>query len=488
MKLTRCLQSPAIVLLILPVLVFLGCEGDEGPAGPPGPQGPPGDTFEFSYIGGRGEECIHCHSGNVANVLLTGHNEAYDGLDEEDKDDPYCLQCHTTGWDSEVEFGDTEIDEYGPNPDGYDDYFGVDSEEADERREALEGVQCEACHGPAGPDFNIHEPAVSFATRFENGESLSLCDPCHETQLEEWVESGHGHGEEGQLDIMEFQTEHFIDNEHCARCHYSEGFIFANDPAFADYELPADHLYSFIGCVTCHDPHEGETGQGNIYQLRTVGDVEVVYHPGLEPGDPGVPVYTDYGTSQICASCHHGRRDADHVAGQIESGYAHFGPHSSPQMDMFIGAGCYEIDGYEYDGDGVHESLLEGRDGCVECHMVRETFLHGETVMHSFHTFSPTPENCTDTGCHGDLPDFDYNDVQTDIGGLLDDIAELFGYTDAADFYENWDSEADGVEPWEREVAYAFFFVYNDGSMGVHNPEYAFSLLENAIDYYNSQP
>ncbi|NIO64794.1 MAG: hypothetical protein GTO28_04525 [Gammaproteobacteria bacterium] len=41
---------------------------------------------------------------------------------------------------------------------------------------------------------------------------------------------------------------------------------------------------------------------------------------------------------------------------------------------------------------------------------------------------------------------------------------------------------------WQREVAYAAIFVINDGSLGVHNPEYANSLLDNAIAYANTFP
>jgi hypothetical protein len=40
----------------------------------------------------------------------------------------------------------------------------------------------------------------------------------------------------------------------------------------------------------------------------------------------------------------------------------------------------------------------------------------------------------------------------------------------------NWTRE-------EREAGYAYFFVTNDASKGVHNSRYARSLLENAINY-----
>ena len=35
-------------------------------------------------------------------------------------------------------------------------------------------------------------------------------------------------------------------------------------------------------------------------------------------------------------------------------------------------------------------------------------------------------------------------------------------------------------------LAYAAFFIYDDGSLGIHNPAYANSLLDNAIAYADS--
>lgn len=461
-----------VILLLAAAPLLFGCEGDDGAAGL---QGPPGmGYYEYTYIGNAGGECIHCHAEVVGSVAVTGHAAAYDDLAADSRENPYCLQCHTTGWDSEVEYGGGIV-AAGPNPDGYDDFFGQDGETAAERREALEGVQCESCHGPMGQYINQHVPEISFATRYEDGESLSLCSPCHEGQLEEWVESGHGNV--ADADILAFNDEHYVGNASCAPCHYSEGFIMANDPALADLTFPSDYLYSFIGCVTCHDPHVGPAGEGNEAQLRNVGAVEVEFHPGFEDGDAELPRMEGYGAAQTCAQCHHARRDTDNVLGQIADGYAHFGPHGSPQMDMFLGAGSYEIEGYAYDGEFGHQNIT---NACVKCHMVREVEMHGELQDHAFHNFEPNAGNCEP--CHT-VTDFDVNGVQTRIMGLMDDLAVAMGYADAADMEANFDSQAAGVESWEREAAYAFFFVLNDGSYGVHNTDYAEDLLNNAIDY-----
>jgi len=169
------------------------------------------------------------------------------------------------------------------------------------------------------------------------------------------------------------------------------------------------------------------------------------------------------------------------VLGQITDGYGHFGPHGSPQTDMFLGIGSYEILDYEYvraGPAGGHKSIVT--DGCVVCHMAFSEDAGGHIV----HNFMPSVENCQ--GCHPSATDFDINGVQTTIQGKMDEFAQLLGYFDADDLAENIDDEFTGNETWpewQREAAYGFIFVYNSGDRGVHNSAYANSLLDAAIDY-----
>jgi hypothetical protein len=479
-------------------LALVGCTGDTGPQGATGDTGPqgeqgekgdPGDPvasfIEFSYQGGNGEACNHCHASTVGMVLTTNHTNAFLDLGDS-QTNLYCLQCHTTGFNCDVNFGDTEIDPancWEPD-DGYSGYIGDETAEGAERRLTLEGVQCESCHGAMGPNFNAHIPDVSFATHDDpdTGESLSLCYDCHHGQIEEWMLSGHANAAGG--DIIAFNDEHYATSGSCQPCHTSEGFIEVYDPVWPSGLITDDEV-SFVGCPTCHDPHVGDIGGGNEAQLREEGPVELNYTFPWDPGDPEAPTMEGYGTGQLCANCHKGRRDNDHVQGQIENGYGHFGPHHSNQADMFIGAGSYEIPGYEYDRGSPHKTAVQ--TACVECHMVREVELHGELQDHSFHTFAPNVENCLP--CHT-LPegDFDYKGVQTEIHGKLDQVAVLMGYAD-------WDTlvltlNADNLL-WtveERQAVYGAVFVYNSHDFGVHNSNYARSLLDNAIHYLESLP
>ena len=486
MKLRHVLGMFGILALSL-----VGCDGDQGPSGPPGPQGPegpegpPGASFsEFSYQGNFGEACQHCHSSTVEGVLTTNHTNAYLDLGAE-QDNLYCLQCHTTGFNCTVTLGDTDLDPANCEEpsDGYSGYIGDDTELGAERRLALEGVQCEACHGPMGPDFNAHRPEVSFSTHDDpaTGESTSLCYKCHSFQVEEWKTSGHANAADGDLEALQRWA-----RGSCNGCHSSEGFIERFDSRYPSGSISGDGI-SFIGCPTCHDPHAGEMGGGNEAQLRTTEPSEVNYTYPWEPGDEEAARMEGYGPGQTCAQCHKARRNTDNVLGQIANGYGHFGPHGSPQMDMFIGAGSYEIPGFEYDRDHAHENVIT--DGCVRCHMRFETEAAPGGAApegHTVHDFMPDVENCQ--ACHEGITDFDVNGQQTSVAARLDQIGVLMGYADWAALEEALDDDNPGWTVAQREAVYGAVFVSSSGDLGVHNPSYANSLLDNAIAYLEAQP
>ena len=382
-------------------LFFMGCEGPEGQKGEQGEAGPQGPGVpEYTYLGDDANTCNHCHGENVSMWMGTGHHEAYDALAAiGQNEDPYCLQCHTTGWDSEVTYeGDEPIITPGPDLYGFDDYWPPETAEDSMRIEALKNVQCESCHGSMGPTIYDHSPTLNWTTRLISGEESSMCAKCHE-QVEEWHESGHGSVlETHDMTIEEFNEEWNAFSS-CWECHTAEGFASLYDGYWAAEGRPEEaHL---IGCQTCHDPHDAT----NDHQLRSLDDYSVNYN--LEYA----ATFSGYETAQICVQCHHARRDNENVLGQIEEGYEHFGPHPSPQMDMYLGSGSYEIEGYDYDRLHAHQNIEEA---CVTCHM--EMRDHDDPLgWKGGHDFEASAATCTETaGCHtATMPDFDYSGVVT---------------------------------------------------------------------------
>jgi hypothetical protein len=79
-------------------------------------------------------QCMSCHVGYALDQQLAGHTQAWTILDEQNRTNPECLKCHTTG--------------YGIPTGTHDPY----------RDTHLSGVTCEACHGP-GSDHVRQEMA-----------------------------------------------------------------------------------------------------------------------------------------------------------------------------------------------------------------------------------------------------------------------------------------------------------------------------------------
>ncbi len=409
---------------------------------------------DYTYVGANAVSCAGCHEETVESWATSGHANAMNAFVEnpDNADNPYCLQCHTTGWDTPISYGQTEFDPTGPDNSGYDDFYADDSAEGAARRAALGGVQCEACHGNMGPGIYDHNPEVFFATGLdENGDRIGSCAGCHSGQTEEWELTGHA-----------TMGQHTYGS--CQPCHSSEGFIEMYD---ADWAGAGLSYVSPIGCVTCHDPHVTSNDETNPAQLREAAlvDFSVVYDP---EGDG--PTYSGMGNSQLCVQCHHARRDNDNVQGQIDNGYAHFGPHYSNQMDMYLGGGSYEIAGYEYDREWTHQ----GAFSCVDCHF---TIVEEHDRDHQIHDLQVDVESCD--ACHSGMG-FTLEDIHAEIEALSEELLLAIG--------EPADSLGLArLSPAQRMAGYAYAFVHEDASHGVHNPSYARSLLQNAIDFISAE-
>jgi len=102
-----------------------------------------------NYVGN--EKCAPCHSDNHKSWQDTRHAKAIDSLKKTGQEGlAACVKCHVTGYEKDGGFLDYEI-----TPE-------------------MAGVQCEACHGPAGK--HITNPMGEKPVRTP-GEAL--CRECH---------------------------------------------------------------------------------------------------------------------------------------------------------------------------------------------------------------------------------------------------------------------------------------------------------------------
>jgi hypothetical protein len=94
--------------------------------------------------------CLSCHTGDHAQWAQSKHSHAWEALEQKQFHvDPYCMQCHTTG------FG---------LPGGF---------ESRTRSASLVGVGCESCHGPSLA--HVQKPTVRTAFA-----AADQCVRCHD--------------------------------------------------------------------------------------------------------------------------------------------------------------------------------------------------------------------------------------------------------------------------------------------------------------------
>lgn len=115
----------------------------------------------FRYMGVKW--CTGCHSRESPNPRLrvfhswetSAHAKAWEVLPEEDRANPACLKCHSTGYGLPWRTGTADAD--------------------------LRGVQCEACHGPGSHYYtwNVMKNRPLALTRGLVLPTREVCAKCH---------------------------------------------------------------------------------------------------------------------------------------------------------------------------------------------------------------------------------------------------------------------------------------------------------------------
>ncbi|PWB71130.1 hypothetical protein C3F09_08235 [candidate division GN15 bacterium] len=293
-----------------------------------------------------------------------------------------------------------------------------------------------------------------------------VCMECHgDSDLKlvaaqaQWERSKHGEGELTFLDV------NFGEGPTCEGCHTAEGYL----SRITGTQFDSSH-YSPIGCFTCHAPHTNGTLALRVNSAVTLGN----------------GVSFDRGAADLCVSCHHSRRNVNtYVADSVKLS-THYGPHYSVQGDMLIGTGGYEYAGYTYE-NSPHQHVAA--DGCIDCHMSPSVgvFLGGHTWNMVATIEGEEAENlvgCNVQTCHnGERTAFDQDNVQTDLGALLDSLGQaLF---DAGIVDGTYTPVGDLIVKSRDTVGalYNFAFVADDRSEGIHNTAYAMGLLRSSLNF-----
>jgi hypothetical protein len=334
-----------------------------------------------------------------------------------------------------------------------------------------------ACEGPEGPQgptgpagpTGAAGPAGPQGPAGQDGQDANqTCTECHVADLTLWVkqqqliESAHGPGQ------------YVRDSGECAVCHTHQGFLERLETGEWAYSAGSVDDVAAMNCRTCHMIHETYTAAD--YTRRS--SVPVAFRLSETTGMGEAVV--DFGNdANLCASCHQSRIRSGQMpelgGGDVTITSTHWGPHGSPQGNMFAGTGFY--DWGSNGGMHAHATNPNSR-GCPTCHMAEGSQTSGG------HTFNMGSNTTGCNVCHNNVDDFDLFSGQTNTQALLDELGALLEtagimHYDAVDM--EWHPVLGTYSADLAAAAWNFQGVMNDGSLGVHNPPYVRAMLEGAI-------
>ena len=204
-------------------------------------------------------------------------------------------------------------------------------------------------------------------------------------------------------------------------------------------------------CRTCHQVHTSYTEAD--WALETTAPVPLFAFENIT---------FNGGKGNLCANCHQPRRTiaAADPNDNIAVTSTHWGPHHGPQSAMLLGlGGAGDVAGRP----SFHSKMIA--DTCVTCHI-------GPDMVH---TFEAITSGCAE--CHGE--DFDIDSKQAEVEALIVELGELL---EAKDLYHDGHPVVGVYPAAEAQALWNYIFIsVEDGSLGVHNPDYTRSLLEASI-------
>jgi hypothetical protein len=317
--------------------------------------------------------------------------------------------------------------------------------------------------GPAGPQ-GAQGPKGEDGINGTDG--TAGCITCHdnselvEAKILQWGNSKHAIGGT------------FFENA-TTPCHTSQGF---KEVLVTGAHVTAEEVQnpSNINCYTCHKIHDTYTD--GDWTLRKTDPVTFWWN-GEEH---------DFGMANLCAQCHQSRPqatfpDVNDPEGIFTVTSTRFGPHHGPQSELLTGTGVYLVG-----GDYLNNMHATIENACITCHMSKAVgnLTGGHTCNINDEAEGLNVSGCT--ACHTEEEAVaNIEELQPEIQGLLDTLQTLL--TVAGIYNPTTEEAVKGDYP--NKIAGAFFnymFIKEDKSLGVHNPKFAKTLLENSITSISS--
>jgi hypothetical protein len=293
-------------------------------------------------------------------------------------------------------------------------------------------------------------------------DGTASCVACHNVShradiKDAFALSSHGQDAEG-LSVGENRSS-------CTQCHTSQGYIdFVTNGKVTGQPYPDANQK--ISCTTCHNKHStfDFENDGHDFALRNIDGVALT--------NTDASYVIDYNnSSNNCVTCHQPRSKApvDDGTGLYLQANSRFYPHYGGQSTMLEGIQGAFIAGGSTAYPGVGTAAHRTGSSCVACHMNSST--DGLTGGHTFKR-----NNTVCTTCHTTVP--------TEVAGLAADMATLHDKLFELGLIDEAGSTIKQTELIPFKTAQALWnykTVEEDGSHGIHNPNYAKALIKNAL-------
>lgn len=456
----RCSSHQRFILCgaaLVPLLVLfgVGCPQLFPDLGGPGDSNVPADSNNLGNSGLTGkfvgsQRCATCHNHIHFHWSQTLHARAYETLEKiGQQNNAACIGCHTVG------FGE---------PGGWVDRATTND---------LAGVGCESCHGAARDHV---ENVADRSLRPPVNISSAVCGRCHtgshHPNYDDWLTSGHAN-------VTEAPAEDFVEGvqlNNCGKCHSGDFFYRAilNGETLADDTYKganAEDLHA-VECAICHNPHQRT---GNAVEPEDGRDFQLRFPEVASPTPTNtIDAATNPARFNLCGQCHHSRGRTWAETSRP--------PHESVQSNVYVGEMPVpeDTEPLVFSRVSVHSFA---REQCATCHMYRQDFRSEIAPAISGHTFKVNENSCASSGCHPSLAAAQAakQTLQGEIQGRLDNIK---GRLDA---WGNWEYRANGgpanqaaIPDDIKKVRFLYYYSLHDGSLGIHNPAYVRSMLEEA--------
>jgi hypothetical protein len=364
---------------------------------------------------------------------------------------------------------------------------------------ALEGVQCESCHGPGGirhrADRN-KQPQVQWTSM--------ICGGCHSVSsyptYQEWKSSGHATMNPTLASSFLDPTNGLSSMFRCGSCHSGAMRAYLMVPRDNSRPDGVEAGREGVLCVGCHDPHANTP---NGHQLRNPVFSTAPYSVA-PPTNLNHFVQQYQSGINLCGQCHNARG-----AKWTDTSEP---PHASPQYNMLLGSIGELASGTPPNQPASHGLRITNQ--CVGCHMPRQPHEGATGEGNTGHAFRVASyQSCLP--CHPFpemLVDFTVSAVSNQLRQVKASL-DLWGNTKSPEPLRSkygaraWEYTLPGAlsnppgatnaGPDAAEQAlipanilkarFNLYLILQDGSLGVHNAPHTSNLIEMSRNWIQTE-